>query len=66
MQNVLVEIAKRKNRDYITPEDVTEALQMYNKQRVRYNLLAIIARQVDYGCEDVSLCAFIAYRGKAD
>lgn len=63
-QNLFRLVAAKKKRDYITPEDVGEALQRYPLNRVRRDLLAVIGKQVDLGLEDCGLCAFIAWKGK--
>ena len=73
--NSITEIAKKHGRDYITPEDVNEALSKlrfasldriaFVTQRVRMDVLEILARQTDFGVEDSNLCAFIAWRGNS-
>jgi predicted ATP-dependent protease len=65
--NSIIEIAKKDGRDYVTPEDVSEALKQsrFSSQRVRLEILEILAKQTDYGAEDSSLCAFIAWKGKS-
>jgi len=57
------EIAKRKKRTYITPEDVAGALKKHGLTKVRADVLAVIGKQTRYGCEDASLCAFVAWDG---
>ena len=65
--NSVIEIAKKYQRDYITPEDVSEALKKsrFSSQRVRLEVLEVLAKQTEYGAEDSSLCAFVAWRGKS-
>jgi len=65
--NSIIEIAKKDGRDYVTPKDVSEALKQsrFSSQKVRLEILEILAKQTDYGAEDSSLCAFIAWRGKS-
>jgi hypothetical protein len=63
--NCIIKIAKTHRTDnYITPEDVTEALKMFPVSRVRRDLLEILGKIAKYGAEDSGLCAFIAYRGR--
>lgn len=62
-QNLFRTVAAQKKRDYITPEDVGEALKRYPLNRVRRDLLAVIGRQVELGLEDCVLCAFLAWKG---
>lgn len=64
--NCLTKIADANNRDYITPEDVTDALGDNNADDVRRDLLQIIGKQLPYGVEDVGCCAFVAWRGEYD
>ena len=56
-------IAKNQGRDYITPEDVSEALKKIPRERVRLDVLAILGKQAGFGAEDPSLCAFVAWKG---
>lgn len=65
--NSITEIAKKHGRNYITPEDVTEALEKsrFSSQRVRLEVLEVLGKQTEYGAEDSSLCAFIAWKGKS-
>lgn len=54
------EIAKAEDRDYITPEDITKALESGASAHV---LVADVLNAI--GChsvEDVSLCAHLAWR----
>jgi len=61
--NAFVLIAKKKQRDYITPEDVSDALRYGHVDCVREDLLEVIGEQVGLGVEAVDLCAYIAWRG---
>ncbi len=65
--NSVIGIAKKHQRNYITPEDVSEALKLsrFASNRVRLEVLEVLAKQTDYGAEDSSLCAFIAWKGKS-
>ena len=60
--NSITEIAKKHRRNYITTEDISEALKKsrFSSQRVRLEVLEVLAKQTGYGAEDSSLCAFIA------
>ena len=59
--------AKNAGRDYITPEDIGVALaDGADPNEVRLEVLAHLGKQTEYGCEDSSLCAFIAFRGETD
>lgn len=62
--NCVIEIARTAGRNYITPEDVTDALMSNNPETVRLAVLEILGKQTDFGVEDCSLCAFIAWRGE--
>lgn len=67
MSNILIEVAQRYNRDYITPEDVSEAINDgADLSQIRLDLLELLGRRTGYGVEDKGLCAFIAWRGEAD
>lgn len=57
----ITEIAASNGRDYITPEDVSEALRAgATVDSVRQQVLQAIA---DKGAEDPSCCAYVAVRG---
>ena len=58
--NLLKEIARKHGRDYITPEDVGEAMASHPAARVQWHLLAAFGGRHDVGCEDARLMAFIA------
>ena len=67
--NLIIEIAKEDNRDYVTPEDVGDTIIRHPKDidKIRLDLLEIIGKQAEMGIgEDLSLCAFIAWRGTYD
>ncbi len=57
-------IAQKSGRDYITPEDVGDALRTVPLERVRRDVLAVLAHQTDFGAEDSGLCAFVAWDGR--
>lgn len=59
-------IAKKDRRDYITPEDVNDALKTTHKDRVRLDVLAVLGKQASFGAEDSGLCAFVAWKGEID
>ncbi len=61
-KNCITEIAKADNRDYITPEDVSKALEKFPVAGVRRDLLFVISKGTGFGIEDASLCAFAAVR----
>ena len=61
--NVLTRIAEAERREYITPEDVSQALEHYSAERVRLDLLEVLGKQTPFGAEDSGLCAFVAWRG---
>ena len=62
--NSVTVIAASKSRDYITPEDVSQALRMEtNTDKVRRDVLEVLGKQTTFGAEDAGLCAFIAWRG---
>jgi len=61
--NCVTTIAEKYKRDYITPEDVSEALTQYPVMDVRLDVLEVLAQQANFGAEDSSLCAFIAWKG---
>lgn len=64
--NSLITIATKNGRDYVTPEDVDEAFKSgIEANIVRLEVLQIIGKQTEFGIEDSSLCAFIAYKGKS-
>jgi len=56
-------IAENDGRDYITPEDVSDALKNVPKGRVRLDVLAVLGKQTNFGAEDAGLCAFVAWQG---
>jgi hypothetical protein len=62
--NCIIEIAKTEGRDYITPEDVADALKKFDVNKVRLDVLEVLGKQVGFGAEDCGLCAFVAWEGK--
>jgi|GEM_PF-3533657 len=68
--NCVTNIAAKKNRDYITPEDVSEALKEFDVDRVRLDVLEVLGQHSGFGteeiCEDRGLCAFVAWEGKTE
>jgi len=60
----VTKVSEKAGRKYITPEDVSDALKEWPVGRVRADVLAVIAKQTEYGCEDAGLCAFIAWRSR--
>lgn len=62
--NCIIAIAKLAGRDYVTPEDVGDAIKQGNDvTKVRLDVLEILAENAGWGAEDSGLCAFIAFRG---
>lgn len=62
-------LAANRSQDYITPEDVGEAMDAARKSptdpfhavaEVRREVLAVLGRTEGWGAEDASLCAFVA------
>ena len=64
--NLLKEIARKDGRDYITPEDVGEAMESHPAASVQWHLLAAFGGRHDVGVEDARLCAFIATVSQTD
>jgi hypothetical protein len=64
--NTVTAIAAKQGRDYITPEDVSDALQDHALDQVRLDALEVLGKQTEFGAEDRSLCAFVAFHGKGD
>lgn len=62
--NCVMEIARKDGRDYITPEDVTDAFKDNEVEVVRLAVLEVLGNKM--GAEDSSCCAFVAWRGKVD
>lgn len=61
---ILGRIAQSNGRDYVTPEDITEAFsEGYDESRVRLEVLALIGGETGFGMEDSALCAFVAWQG---
>jgi precorrin-6B methylase 1 len=63
-ENPVTAIAKASGRDYITPEDVGDALASNGVDAVRMAVLEVLGKQIEFGFEDGGLCAFIAWRGE--
>lgn len=63
-KNRVTEVALEDGRDYITHEDVSEAIKRSDEYTVRMNVLEVIGKQTTFGAEDAGLCAFIAWRGR--
>jgi hypothetical protein len=62
-QNSVTRIAKKAGREYITPEDVSQAIaEGAEKSAVQAAVLEVIGGIALYGAEDSSLCAYIAAR----
>lgn len=63
--NTITSIASAAGRRYITPEDVQAAIDAHphDIHRVRIDALEVLGKQTEFGAEDRSLCAFIAFRG---
>jgi hypothetical protein len=60
--NQVIRISHEKGRDYITPEDVSDALKEgIRPTKVRLDVLEVLGS--GGGAEDWSLCAFVAWRG---
>lgn len=60
----LIEIAKEHGREYVTPEDVHDAINEGTPiDQVRLEVLKILGNIAGTYCEDGSLCAFIAFKG---
>jgi len=59
--NILVHLAQTHGRDYITPEDVTEAFGKHSVDEVRLAVLEVFGGLA--GAEDAALCAFLAHKG---
>jgi hypothetical protein len=58
--NMLVNLAKAAGRDYITPEDIDEAMQGLGLD-IEMDFLEILAGQVEISIEDTDGCAFVLW-----
>lgn len=59
----LIGMAKKAGRDYITPEDVQQAIDDgVSPIDVASAVLAVIGNQTQFGAEDPGLCAFVAWQ----
>ena len=64
--NSVIEIAKKHGRKYITPEDITEALENdCPETKIQLDVLQVLGNITGYGAEDKSLCAFVAWKGNS-
>lgn len=63
--NTVTKIANDAGRDYITPEDVQQAMKEHRNDphRVRIDVLEVLGKQTAYGAEDSGLCSFVAFSG---
>jgi hypothetical protein len=63
--NTITAIAFEKGRDYVTPEDVQEAMRAHREDphRVRIDVLEILAGETDYPACLPNECARAAYDG---
>lgn len=52
--------ALRSNRDYLTPEDISEAIDNGNLGDANFIRNVALAAIADKCCEDPSLCAWVA------
>lgn len=66
--NKVIVIAEQAGRNYITPEDVQQAIneKPSDPHGIRIDVLEVIARQTNFGVEDISLCAFVAFNGVSE
>jgi len=64
--NTVTEIAREAGRDYITPEDVQAAMDLYGRDdphRIRIDVLEVLGKASPYRAEDATACARVAYDG---
>ena len=63
--NKVTGIAVKAGRDYITPEDVQQAMDESadDSHGIRIDVLEVLGKQTDFGAEDAGLCAFVAFKG---
>lgn len=63
--NKVTAIAAQAGRDYITPEDVEQAMNENadDPHAIRIDVLEVLGIQTDFGAEDAGLCAFVAFSG---
>lgn len=66
--NSVAQIAAKDKRNYVTPEDVSEAFKLKNtkewKNKVRLDVLEIMVDNAGFGMEARDLCAMAAFEGK--
>ena len=66
-KNCIIPFAEAAGRDYITSEDITRALAAGEDiNHIRYDVLAVLGKTTEFGWEDDSLCAFVAWEGSRD
>lgn len=63
--NKVISIAATAGRDYITPEDVQQAMDENadDPHGIRIDVLEVLGKQTEFGTEDSGLCAFVAFKG---
>jgi len=64
--NCVAKLAIDDGRDYITPEDITEAFKTNSEDKVRLDVLEVMGNTSGFGWEDATLCAFVAHQGKTE
>lgn len=64
--NVIAQLAQKEERSYITPEDIHEAFKSHPEDKVRLDVLEVLANGSGFGAEDESLCAYVAFNGKKE
>ena len=62
--NKVIEIAEKYGRDYITPEDIEQAMNENgdDPHGIRIDVLEVLGKQTAFGAEDPGLCAFAAFK----
>jgi hypothetical protein len=58
--NCIIKIAVAAKRDYVTPEDIEEALKIADPNTVMRDALALLGDNTGYGVEDRRLFAQLA------
>jgi len=61
-ENCVTAIAARHGRNYITPDDVTEAFDEAPPYKVRMDVLQVLSMQTSFGTENAMLCSFVAWQ----
>jgi len=64
--NCVAQLAKKDKRDYITPEDIGEAFKSNPEDKVRKDVLEVLASGSGFSWEDGKLCAYVAFKGKEE